>query len=179
MKNSFQLFFNILISLAVLGLIVFFYPKDKRTGYIDFKVLLNKYEGIKTAGKEFEIKAKIFKDNIDTLTAELNAEIKDFEAKQKNMSAKERGFRKDELQKKRNDLIRYQEAAGAKVQEEQEKMVNNFSKEIQTYLDEYCKSNNYKMIFYRQEGTIAYAEEGCDITEEILKGINERYKNKN
>ena len=48
----------------------------------------------------------------------------------------------------------------------------NFTNKIQDFLKEYNKDNKYSMVFAKSGLNILYADEGYDITEEVLKGLN-------
>lgn len=179
MKKYSQLIFNTIILILLAGVCLYVYLSNSKIGYLNFDRLLEKYEGIQPAGQELEARTKIYRDNADTLAAELNRAVKNFETNKKKMAAAERNVRIQELEKQRNDVLRYREAMEGKIREEQEKTIDRFAKEIHEYLNEYSKKNNYSVIFYQQGQFIAYAEEGTDITDQVLKGLNERYRSKN
>lgn len=48
----------------------------------------------------------------------------------------------------------------------------NFTNKIQDFLKEYNKDNKYSMVFAKSGLNILYADEGYDITDEVLKGLN-------
>lgn len=51
---------------------------------------------------------------------------------------------------------------------------DNFLKEVQNFLKEYNKDNKYSIVFVKSSMNlnILYADEGYDITDEVLKGLN-------
>jgi outer membrane protein len=49
---------------------------------------------------------------------------------------------------------------------------------IEEYLKEFNKDKGYTYILGYQEGTIYYKDASYDITDEVLKGLNEKYKKK-
>jgi len=53
-------------------------------------------------------------------------------------------------------------------------------KKVKSFVKEYGKDNGYTYILGANEaGSVLYGEEKKDITKEVLKVLNESYKNKN
>ncbi|POY38385.1 outer membrane chaperone Skp [Solitalea longa] len=83
-----------------------------------------------------------------------------------------------QLQKKQQDLGQLQQSlAGQAAKEEQEETEKLYGK-ITDYLKKYAKDHNYKMVVSYSKGNsnILYADESLDVTNDVLKGLNEEYK---
>jgi len=73
----------------------------------------------------------------------------------------------------------YVTTAQQKMQERQKELTTAVVKEINSYIHDYGKKNGYTIIFgATTEGSILYGEEQEDLTEIILKQLNENYSSK-
>lgn len=176
--NRLQLFYNTFLALCLIGLGFFVFAEKEKVACIDFELLLTKYEGTKAMSERFEQQTQTLRANADTLSVELNRELKQYEAIQARLSSKESNLRKDELIKKQNDLLRYQEAVRIRMEQDREKLIDELTKEIRNYLTYYSKENHFRIVFFKNEHTIAFEKEGTDITKEVLEGLNEKYRKK-
>lgn len=80
------------------------------------------------------------------------------------------------LQKQGADLQALQQRLGAEFQNE----TNTFNKalrdSIQHYLAAYNKDKKYGLILSKAGDNILYADKACDITNEVIAGLNKAYK---
>ena len=67
---------------------------------------------------------------------------------------------------------------GLELQDASFKKMQEVNKTIEAFLKEYNKDKTYAYILAHQPGMIYYKDTAYDITEPILKGLNERYKKK-
>jgi len=80
------------------------------------------------------------------------------------------------LGQKEQELIAYRETIMAGLIEEEKVLNNRLYDSLTTYLKEYNKQKKYQYIFgYTKAGSILLADDKLDITEEIVKGLNDRY----
>ena len=118
----------------------------------------------------------MWQSNVDTLEAELWAEQQKFEQEEEQMTVKERKLSQKLLLTKRQQLSDYLKAIQEKAKQEDSKMTTQVVEQVNTYLKDYGQKKGYRIIIAATEfGNLAYAEEGLDITEEVLKGLNKTY----
>ncbi len=81
------------------------------------------------------------------------------------------------LRRKEQELIRYQNALGQQFAESEQKKNEELINNITKYLEKHTKDKPYKIVFgYSKGGGILYAANSFDITQEVLKGLNEEYQ---
>ena len=51
-------------------------------------------------------------------------------------------------------------------------------KKIEDFLTEYNKDKNYSYIVSYEQGLFYYKDTAYNITDDVIKGLNEQYKNK-
>ncbi|WP_448520351.1 OmpH family outer membrane protein [Rhodoflexus sp.] len=82
------------------------------------------------------------------------------------------------LGQKEQELIAYRETVMAGLIEEEKLMNNRLYDSLISYLREFNKDKKYQYIFgYTKGGGILLANDQTDITDQIIKGLNEKYKN--
>ena len=145
--------------------------------YVDSSKLLNGYQGMVDARKAYQQKALVWQANIDTLVNEIQNDLKKFEKEMARMTVKERDLTRQLLQNKQQQLADYQKATQENAANEDGKMTKQVIDEVNQYIKDYGKKKGLKIILAATDyGNIAYAEEGIDITDEILEGLNKKYK---
>ncbi len=81
------------------------------------------------------------------------------------------------LQRQEQSFYEYREKMQAELAEENQVMMNNLYNSINKFLAKYNADYRYSAIFATSSGTpILHADPLLDITEEVLKGLNEAYE---
>ena len=151
--------------------------KEMKTAYVDTSKLLEEYNEAK------DIEAK-YKAKGDEMGKELEAEVARFKAEatsfQKNAQAKgqvwaqENGAR---LQKQEQELSYAQQALVQQLREESGVEMDILVKKVKKFIKDYGKEKGFTYIYGTGEAaTILYAEDKLDITAEIVKLLNDKYK---
>jgi len=179
MSNKFNTSLGITNLAGLVILLVLFFFKSDKIYYVDSAKLINNYKGMSDARKAYQQKATVWKSNIDTLVSEIQGELKKYEKESPKMTVKERELSRQLIQSKQQQLGDYQKAAGEKAAQEDGEMTRQVISEINSYIKEYAKGKGYKIVLAATEyGNIAYAQEGMDITEDVLRGLNNKYAGK-
>ncbi|MCR6641092.1 MAG: OmpH family outer membrane protein [Sporocytophaga sp.] len=160
------------LTIAVLFLFIKVYKTDNRIAYIDTGKLMENSREMQLVRKQLEAEQLKIKNNIDTLSLEFQTALKDFEKKSSAMNSKEKELSAQLLKGKQEQLIQYKQAVDQKLLEEQNRKTTEALKAINTYIADYGAKNGFKMIFATSAGNIAFGDKGVDITEDILRGIN-------
>lgn len=158
---------------------IYFAKSSSQLVYVDVNELITGYSKTKVAKAEFDKKANLMKANVDSLVANWQNELKNYEKERTSLSPKELKLKQELLTNKQQQINGYQEAIQKKIQEEDKKVTQTVINDINDYIKEYGKKHNYKMIFGASGGgNIMYADDSTDLTEEILKGLNTEYDKK-
>lgn len=161
-----------------LGLFVVGYVTYQRSTivYVDSNQLINSFKGMQDARKTYQQKAAAWKANIDTLSSEVQKQIMNYEKESSNMTVKERNLSEELIRTKQKQLMEYQQAMNAQAQQEDSKMTGEVIAQINAFIRRYGEEKGYTIVMAATEyGNIAYADEGLDITEEVLEGLNNEY----
>jgi outer membrane protein len=175
-----QSIFNILTAGLLLFLLgQFFFRNNYKIAYVDSARIFNEYKGYEKAKTAYQTKAVAWQSNIDTLAQEIQHAIKKHEKDLATMSAKEQAMSRELIGAKQKQLTDYQRAIQENARQEDAKLTERVVSEINGFLLKYGKEHQYKLVLIANpSGTIAYAQEGLDITEEVLEALNQEYSGK-
>lgn len=178
--NQNNIIFAWLGSLTVLVIILAYFQfyNNQKLVYIDSNKLLAGYRGMIDAQADFQKKSQTWKANVDTLMAEVQRSIMDYEKESPKMSAKEKELSRELIKTKQKQLQDYQRAIQEQSAQKDQEMTQQVLVKVNTFLTEYGKSKDYNIIFgATTSGNIIYAEEAMDITDEVLELLNSQYQN--
>ncbi|MFY7669748.1 OmpH family outer membrane protein [Tenacibaculum sp. MEBiC06402] len=167
------------IALAITILSFLFFNSSSELVYVDINKLLDGYKRTKIVKAEFEKKAKTMNANVDSLITNWQTELKNYEKERSRMTKKELKLKQELLANKQQQINNYQQAIQKKLAEEDSKVTQTVINDINDFIKEYGKDKGYKVIFGANgSGTIMYAEESSDLTEEVLEALNLEFDGK-
>ena len=151
--------------------------KEVKTAYVDTSKLLEEY----TEAKDIEAK---YKTKSDEMGKELENEVARFKYEASNFQknaqlngqawAQQKGA---ELQKREQQLSYAQQALVRQLQEESGTEMDTLVKNVKKFIKEYGKEKGYDYIYGTGDAvSILYAQDKYDITKEIVKLLNDKYK---
>ncbi|MBL7846163.1 MAG: OmpH family outer membrane protein [Cyclobacteriaceae bacterium] len=175
--NKFLLTLGLLNLLGLIVLGSFYLSNRQELVYVDSARLVNGYQGMIDARKNYQKKTVQWKANIDTLTVEVQRAIMDYEKGSSKMTVREKKLSEELIRAKQGQLMQYQQAMKAQAQQEDSKMTSEVLTQVNAYIRKYGMAHGYTIILAATEyGNIAYANEALDITSIILEGLNKEYK---
>ena len=137
-----------------------------KTAYIDTAEILEKYEKFKAEDEKFKVKS-------EEMGRPLEAKVKAFqmEAQSFQQNAQVKGPQwAQQLGVEQNALLQ-------QLQEEGGVLRDSIIKEVKLFIKEYGKKKGYDYIYGTGDAaTILYSKDSYNITEEVLKELNEKYK---
>ncbi len=170
-KSKQQLIINIIFICAIIGLFTQNMLARNRTAYIDANKVINGYKDIVVAKKEFQKKVELYKERMDTLTGHVKLDMLNME-KFRNDKVQLQHYQ-DSAKFHKKQAFDYQEAMKQSLKQEESTMTSAALKKLNIFLKDYGKEKGYDMILIaNNSGTIAYAKEGYDISDDVLKEIN-------
>ncbi|TJY66432.1 OmpH family outer membrane protein [Sphingobacterium alkalisoli] len=163
----------VLIGFILLMNVWMLFFKKSEIVYVDAGRILQEYKGAAVARESFEKKAQQWKSNIDTLQKEFDEAYRKFEREEKTLSPALKEGQREVLKKQQKSLEDYKMAIEQNAVTENNKLSQETISKVNKFLTEYGKKHKYRFILIaNQVGTIAYAEEGTDKTDEVLEELN-------
>lgn len=174
MKKGFALF---VLALTVMSCNQNNEVKEVKTAYIDTSKLLQEYTESKDIEAKYKAKSQEMGKELDAEVARFKNEAQNF---QKNAQANGQAWAQQkgaELQKREQQLTYAQQAMLQQLQQESGKEMDSLIVNVRKFIKSYGKEKGYAYIYGTGEAaTVLYAEDKYDITEEVVKLLNDKYK---
>ena len=154
--------------------------QQQKIGFVDNGVLINEYQERKDIEANLNTKIEAFKVRTDSLRSAFELEIKEAELKARKMSQTAIQKLSQELQQKEQVLSQRVQFEQQQIAQESQSLNDSIIKRVKAFVQSYGESNSYNYILGSNEaGSVLYGEEASDLTQEILKALNESYNSKN
>ena len=151
---------------------------EMKIAYIEIDSIMTQYNFCKDYSKILEQKGQNIQKTIAQKGQALqNAAVKFQQDIQANKYTREQAEAvQGNLQKQDNDLQMLQQLLGNEFQTETDKYNKALRDSIQNFLTKYNKDKKYTFILSKVGDNMLYADKSCDITEEVIAGLNKAYK---
>jgi outer membrane protein len=164
------------LAIAFLTILSFTACQQQKIGFVDNGVLINEYQERVDIEPNLQIKIDAFKSRTDSLRSAFELEIKEAELRARKMSQADVQKLSQELQQKEQVLSQRVQFEQQQIAQESQTLNDSLIKTVKNFVRAYGKSNNYNYILGSNEaGSVLYGEESSDLTQEILKALNDGY----
>ena len=145
--------------------------------YVDVNLLVNGYEGMKEARKEFQQQERLLQADADSILGLWKNELTKYEKERSGMSAKERQAREELLDMKGQQVSGVMEATKRKIAEKEQEQTAQVLAQVNDFIKRYGKEKKHRLILGANgSGNILYAPEELNITDEVLEALNKEYE---
>jgi outer membrane protein len=152
-------------------------PTDLKIAYINSDTVLKYYEYLDVNRKVLEGKTQKLEQEFRNRAQGLQNEIANYQRTVNNLTLSQVKALEEDLGKKQQNLQLYQQSLGQQLAEEEAKLNRELYDRITAYLKIYGKDNDLQVVFkYDPSSDVLYGGESLDITEDVVKGLNESYK---
>ncbi len=153
-------------------------PQHIKVAYIDLDTVQKYYEFFKLKNDELEREKSRYDNQIQSDLNKLERDRVDFLKRGNAITQVEAEKFQQEYQTRYQQIGQRQQSLQGQHLENQAKAIDDIQKRINEYLKEYNKTGKYNFIFSTQEGnpTLYYKDTAFNITPEVIKGLNEAYK---
>ncbi len=174
MKKGFALF---VLALTVMSCNQSNETKELKTAYIDTSKLLQEYTESKDIEAKYKAKSQEMGKELDVEVARFKTDAQNF---QKNAQANGQAWAQQkgaELQKREQQLSYAQQAMLQQLQQESGQEMDSLVVNVRKFIKSYGKEKGYAYIYGTGEAaTVLYAEDKYDITNDVVKLLNDKYK---
>lgn len=169
-----------IISLLSIAILATSCQQQQKTGFVNNSELINEYQGKKYIEEKYKALEDASRKKGDSLNQAYQLEAISLQEKMRKMSQKQQQSAAEPFQKKWQ-LINQQ------VQTEQQNLQAKFQTEIDSSISDvvdfikgYAKTNGYSYIFGTSDvsRSVMYGDEANDLTETVLKSLNDSYTKK-
>ncbi len=153
--------------------------KGIKIAFVNIDSLLTNYEFSKNINYEMLRKEENMKMTLSEKAKDIQADIDDFTRKlQNNVYATQQRAEEEQARiiKREEAYNKLTERLANELAAETQKKNLILRDSIDSYLKEYNKTAGYDLIISRIGDNLLYANDALDITDDVIKGLNERYQ---
>lgn len=165
--------FLIIISVGLLSC------QQDKTAFINNSEVMDGFEKLKQTEDDFAKEEQAMKTSIDSLVAESGYQelVQEYQTNKDKMSKAKEEELYNQIMQIQQRLGQQQQMASQQFQLRKNSELNSLNDSLKSFVKEYGKSNGYTYIYGANDsGSIMYADESLDITEEIIKALNNKFK---
>jgi len=149
-----------------------------RIAYFDIDSLQEKYEYFKDVSGEMKRKEANLTSQMDALQNTYQKRLKELQDKGPTMTQSEGEAAQREVAQMQQKFQQRQMSMEQDLKKHQMDVMTDVRNKIENYLKEYNKEKGYAFILSYEPGFMLYYKDSVyDITNEVIKGLNEQYKN--
>ncbi len=148
-----------------------------RIAYVEVDSLMTQFDFAKEKSQELERKSINARNTLTQKGNQLQAAANNFQQKLQNngfTSREQAEGVQQALQRQQNDLAALQSRLENELANEQAKFLQALQDSLNNFLDIYNKDKKYDMIV--NKSAILFADKKYDITQDVINGLNKRYK---
>lgn len=152
---------------------------DLKIAYIDTDTVLAKYDMAVEMQKALETKQQQAENTFKQQQASLEKDYKDYMTNGDKLTLTQQKAKEQELQQRMQNLQQMPAKLQSDLQQEQVTQNKKLLDAVYAFVKDYnAKHDKYNIILSKSyvSSPTLYMDEGMDITDEIVKGLNEEYK---
>ena len=153
--------------------------KGMKIAFVEVDSLMSQYTFCKEYSLILQKKSNNARNTLNQKGQQLQAAAANFEKKLQNnaFTSREEAARvQAAIQRQQQDLQELQARLGNELDAETAKYNVALRDSLQHFLKDYNKSKKYDLILSKAGDNILYAEKRHDITQDVINGLNKRYK---
>ncbi|HTL71160.1 MAG TPA: OmpH family outer membrane protein [Candidatus Eisenbacteria bacterium] len=144
----------------------------EKIGYVDLARIFDEYQKTKSFDKTLEAKGSSKQGERDKMVNE----IKKLRDEAELLGAKAKDEKQVAIDEKIKTLQDFDRNTRDALRKERDGMVRDILKEIETVIQDYGKAQGYSFIF--NDRVLVFKSEGSDLTNQIIKTLNDSYAKK-
>lgn len=152
--------------------------QQEKTAFVETEKLLKEYQGAKDLETQIGKRRDSVQAGLQQIETQFRVLVQDYQEKAPKMSTTQREQKEQELMAQQSQLQELRQKEGQSFQAYSSEKTDTLVSNIKKFVADYAKKNGYTYIFGSNSTTenILYGEPSKDLTEEILKALNDAYK---
>lgn len=152
-------------------------PSNLKMAYINSDTVLKYYDYFKVNKDRLESKGKKLDQELQSRAQSLQNDINAYQRNLGSMTIGQAKAIEEDLGKKQQNLRIYQQSLEQELSNDQVKMNNELYAKVTEYLKIYGQEKGLEVVFkYDPSSDLLFGSAGLDITQDVIKGLNESYK---
>ena len=152
---------------------------DMKIAFVEVDSIMTQYKYCTEYSLVLQKKSNNARNTLAAKSKQLQTAAANFQQKLQNngfASREQAASVQAAIQRQDQDLQELQNRLGSELDAETAKFNKSLRDSIQNFLKDYNKSKNYDLIISKAGDNILYADKKHDITQDVINGLNKRYK---
>ncbi|MEO2050393.1 OmpH family outer membrane protein [Flagellimonas beolgyonensis] len=151
--------------------------QQNKIGFVDSVKLMDEYQEKIDVEARFKVKADALTKKRDSISQSFQIELQAFQTKAQKMSQQSAQEEYGQLQQRGQFIGQQLQQEEQQLQQVSQVEMDSLVKKVKKEIKEYGKANGYTYILGGGDGgSVLYGEEANDLTDAILKILNDKYK---
>lgn len=152
--------------------------QQEKTAFVETEKLLKEYQGAKDLETHINQRRDSVQSGLQEIETQFRALVQDYQTKAPKMSNSQREQKEQELLAQQSQMQELRQKEGQSFQAYSAEKMDTLVSNIKKFVADYAKKNGYTYVFGSNPTTenILYGDSSKDLTEEILKALNDAYK---
>jgi len=152
-------------------------PSDLKIAYIKSDSVLKYYDYFKEMRTVLEAKGKKLDQDLQNRGQSLQNEITSYQRNISNLTIGQAKALEEDLGKKQQNFRLYQQSLEQELANDQNKLLEALYGRITAFLKKYSEGSGLQVVFkFDQNSDVLFGGPGIDISQDVIKGLNEDYK---
>lgn len=152
--------------------------QQNKIAFVDSVRIMDEYQEKIDVEARFKTKADAMTKKRDSISQAFQMELQQFQAKAQKMSQKNAQEEYSQLQQRGQFVGQQLQQEEQQLQQNSQAEMDTLVKKVKKEIKEYGKANGYTYILGGGDGgSVLYGEEAKDLTDVILKILNDKYEN--
>ncbi|HEY4651737.1 MAG TPA: OmpH family outer membrane protein [Pontibacter sp.] len=145
--------------------------------YVNADTLLANYDLFKDVRTRLQGKAQKAESDLKTKASAFEREVGQYQQKAAGMTNEQRAVTEQRLARRQQELANLNQSESNRLMTEESEEQKKIYDKVEAYLQDYSKEKGYKMVlsYSRGNSAILFGDASLDITQDVLKGLNEAY----
>ena len=145
--------------------------------YVNSDTLLTNYNYYEEVSKRLDEKRLQLQQEYTRRAEGLQKQIEDYQRTMNNLTIAQARAVEEDLGRKRQNLLQYQETISQDLMREEAAITQELYEKVSSYLKTYGDNNNLQVVLTYSAGSgLLYANEGLNITDQVISGLNSLYE---
>lgn len=150
-----------------------------KLAYVNSDSLLTHYNYYEEVANTLQEKRATMEKEYTKRAQALQGQMNDYQRTYLNMTVPQARAVEEDLMNKRQELTIYQESITQQLMREEAAITAQLYENVSTYLKKYGDEHGLEIVFTYAPGSgLLYANDGLDITDQVIQALNEEYLKK-
>lgn len=152
--------------------------QQNKIGYVDSVKIMDDYQEKVDVDARFQTKAQAMTRKRDSISQAFQMELQQFQSKAQSMSQQNAQEQYSQIQQRGQQIGQQLQQEEQQLQQKSQAEMDTLVRKVKKEIRAYGKANGYTYILGGGDGgSVIYGDDAKDLTDEILKILNDKYEN--